>query len=87
MKRLLDRHAVSGNIPRDLRAGFHLGIAFCCILGFATAIGVCATQEAARHESAQQSDSAKTSPAPRAERAKLAEGEYEIQEEGNSGAI
>ena len=41
-----------------------LRIAFCCILGFATAMGVCATQEAARSESAQQGDSAKTSHLP-----------------------
>ncbi len=87
MKRLFDRHAISGNNQRDLRTALYLGMAFCCILGFATAIGVCATQEAARPESAQQSDSAKTSPAPGAERAKLAEGEYEIQQEGNSGAV
>jgi hypothetical protein len=87
MKRLFDRHAISGNNQRDLRARFHLGIAFCSILGFATAMGVCATQQAARHESAQQGDSAKTSPALGAERAKLAEGEYEIQEEGNNGAV
>jgi hypothetical protein len=53
-------------------------------LGFATTTKVYATQEAARHE---RGASAKASPAPGAKRAKLAEGEYEIQEEGNSGAV
>ena len=59
-------------------------MAFCCILVFATTTEVYATQEVARHE---QGASAKASPAPGAKRVKLAEGEYEIQEEGNSGAV
>ncbi len=56
---------------RDLRNGFCLSAAICCLVGIAAVTHAHAAQESARPP----------------ERTKLAEGEYAIYEEGNSGAV
>ena len=65
----------------------HGSVAICCLFGLAVISRVYATQHGGQQELAQSGASAKTSPGKEIQRAKLAEGEYEIQEEGNSGAV
>lgn len=87
MKLILDRRPTSGNGQRVLHAGLCLSGFVFCLFTFEAITQVHAKQGSGRPESTQQGASAKTPPGRAADRTKLAEGEYAIYEEGDSGAV
>jgi hypothetical protein len=85
MKRPFDWHAFSDHAHRDSWACFYLSVAICCLFGIAAITRVYATP--VRQETTQQGVPAITDSERITNKTKLAEGEYEIYEEGNSGAV
>ena len=87
MKRLLEWKTRASGGQRDLPVNFYLALAICCVFGIAAITRVSAAQGSALRGSAWQGLSANSPVVSEADRTKIAEGEYEIYEEANGGAV